>query len=146
LTHDIDQIYFTKKEIGLSAAMSMAKHQVKSGLKTSLNMIRRWKPLWNFKDIMVLEEKYNAKSSFYFKVLNESAPEFNYRIEDLENELGNVIDKEWEVGLQGTNEAHESFEQVRKQKERIEKRAWLFRKWSKMVIIHFLAFTTNPDI
>lgn len=83
LTHDIDAVYFSKAEIGFSAATSLVRHQIKSALKTSFNMIRKWRPLWNFRDIMTLEEKYAAKSSFYFLALEEHDLDFNYRIQDL---------------------------------------------------------------
>ena len=121
LTHDIDAVYLSRAEIGFSAATSLVKHQVKSALKMSSNLIRRWRPLWNFKDIMALEEKYGAKSSFYFLSLEEHDLDFNYRIQDLENELGNIVDKGWEVGLHGGLEAYDNLDKIREEKERLEK-------------------------
>ena len=121
LTHDIDQVYFSKNEIGFSAATSLTRHQIKSALKMSFNMMRRWKPLWNFKDIMALEEKYGAKSSFYFLALKDHDLDFNYRIEELKNELGNIVDNGWEVGLHGGHEAYNNLHEIREEKERLEK-------------------------
>lgn len=110
LTHDIDAVYLSRAEIGFSAAASLVKHQVKSALKRSSNMIRRWRPLWNFKNIVELEEKHGTKSSFYFLSLEEHDLDFNYRIQDLENELGNIVDEGWEVGLHGGLEAYDNLD------------------------------------
>jgi peptidoglycan/xylan/chitin deacetylase (PgdA/CDA1 family) len=121
LTHDIDAVYLSRAEIGFSAATSLVKHQVKNAFKMSSKMIRRWRPLWNFKDIMALEEKYGAKSSFYFLSLEEKDTDFSYRIQDLENELGNIVDKGWEVGLHGGHRAYDSLDEIRAEKERLEK-------------------------
>ena len=40
LTHDIDEVYLSRAEIGFSAATSLVKHQVKSALKMSSKMIK----------------------------------------------------------------------------------------------------------
>ncbi|MCJ7634681.1 hypothetical protein MUP77_20110, partial [Candidatus Bathyarchaeota archaeon] len=120
LTHDVDAVYFSKAEIGFSAATSLARHQAKNALKTCFNMVR-WKPLWNFNDIITLEEKYGAKSSFYFLALEDHDLDFNYRIQDLENELGNITDQGWEVGLHGGHDAYNNLSEIRIEKERLEK-------------------------
>lgn len=77
--------------------------------------------MWNFKDIIALEEKYGAKSSFYFLSLEEKDLDFNYKIKDLEYELGNIVDKGWEVGLHVGLEAFDDLGKIREEKERIEK-------------------------
>jgi peptidoglycan/xylan/chitin deacetylase (PgdA/CDA1 family) len=78
-------------------------------------------PYWNFKEIMQLEEKYGAKSSFYFLAIDRDIRRFRYNIEDLENELGFIVDKGWEVGLHGGYYAYNSLEEMEKEKRRLEK-------------------------
>ena len=121
LTHDIDNVYLSKSEIIFKAAKSLKEHQIKSAFKMISNKInKKWNPWWNFKDIMNLEEKYNAKSSFYLLVLNEEDLDFNFRVEDLEHEIGYITDNGWEVGLHGGHEAYSNLEEVKKNKNRLE--------------------------
>lgn len=71
LTHDIDAVYPSRLSVTLGAAKSLMQHQIKNAFKTLLKSIKKRRNLWwNFKDIMALEAKYGAKSSFYFLALN----------------------------------------------------------------------------
>ena len=73
LTHDIDTIYFQNGLINnmYEIAKSLWQGQIKTAFKRPFyNRIKRWNPIWNFKDIITLEKKYRAKSSFYFDLLN----------------------------------------------------------------------------
>jgi peptidoglycan/xylan/chitin deacetylase (PgdA/CDA1 family) len=123
LTHDIDYIY------------PPFSHDVLSFLyylkNLELGKIKNqffWKyegkeksPYWNFDEIMKLEEKHDAKSSFYFMATEEDIRRFRYDIEDLENTLGSIVDNGWEVGLHGGYNAYNSLETILKEKKRIEK-------------------------
>jgi peptidoglycan/xylan/chitin deacetylase (PgdA/CDA1 family) len=82
---------------------------------------KKWNPWWNFKDIMALEEKYNAKSSFYFLALNKEDLDFNFKIEDLEYEITDIADNGWEVGLHGGHEAYNNLDEINKEKKNLEK-------------------------
>ena len=141
LTHDIDSVYFSKSEIISMAIKLLKEHKIRN-LKILLSKInKRWNPLWNFKDIMDLEEKYNAKSSFYFLTLDKEDLDFNFEIEDLEHEIGIIRDRGWEVGLHGGHNAYNNFEEIKKEKDKIE------RVLNKKVIgyrNHFLRFKV-PD-
>ncbi|MEM2195289.1 MAG: polysaccharide deacetylase family protein [Candidatus Methanomethylicia archaeon] len=120
LTHDIDMIYISKKIYHCLRALNY--RQFKQAFKILFSDLNReWNQLWNFKYIMELEEKYNAKSSFYLLALNRSNLHFNYEIEDLKNELGNIIDKGWEVGLHGGYEAYNNLDEILEEKKRLEK-------------------------
>ena len=124
LTHDIDAVYpYTSKlSILYNAAKLLTQHQIKSAFKTLFSSItKKWNPYWNFKDIMALEEKYNAKSSFYFLTLNKGDLDFNFKIEDLEHEIGNIADNGWEVGLHGGHEAYNKLDVIKEKKKRLEK-------------------------
>jgi hypothetical protein len=89
LTHDIDSVYPTKLDTMFSVAKFVAQYQIKRASKMLFSKInKRWNPYWNFKDIMALEEKYGAKSSFYFLMLNKDIGKINYDILCLKNKLG----------------------------------------------------------
>ena len=124
LTHDIDVVYLSKLSIILGAAKSLLiQHQIKSAFKMLFNNInKKWNPWWNFKDIMALEEKYGAKSSFYFLTLNKGDLDFNFEVEDLEHEIGNIVaGNGWEVGLHGGHEAYNNLDEIKEKKKRLEK-------------------------
>ena len=70
---------------------------------------------------MELEAKYNAKSSFYFMVLKPGEQDFNYEIDDLEEELKFISDHGWEIGLHGGHESYKSFEDLKEKKHKLEK-------------------------
>lgn len=120
LTHDIDSIY---SNVSLSRTVKSLIHgQIKGAFKTTLNKrYKKWNPLWNFKKIMALEDKYNAKSSFFFLALDKEDLDFNYHIEDLENEIGNIADTGWEVGLHGGHESYKNLNEIKEKKQNLEK-------------------------
>lgn len=109
LSHDIDLVYSTILKLASEIKISLPKLHIR------INSLR------SFDRIMKLEEKYDAKSSFYFLALDKGDLDFNYRIEELENWLGKIIDNGWEVGLHGGHKAYNNLEEIKKQKERIEK-------------------------
>ncbi len=109
LTHDIDVVNFSK----LATLKNIAKSLIFNN--------KKWDQLWNFKDFMSLEEKYNAKSSFYFLTLNKEDMDFNFKIEDLEQEIANIADNGWEVGLHGGHEAYNHLDVINAKKKQLEK-------------------------
>ncbi len=121
LTHDIDTVYgshFSK--------ISAALHSLKSGeLRKSIESVSQIRskkyPLCNFKEIMALEEKYDATSSFYFLALTPEDNDYRYDVSDLESEIGTIADAGWEVGLHGGHQAYCDLQQLQVEKERLEK-------------------------
>lgn len=122
LTHDIDVVYPSNL-----AAMYVTYSALKAGqfintLKTPLSVInKRYNPYWNFEKIINLENKYNAKSSFYFLSLDPDETDYNYKIEDLGNEISNISDKGWEVGLHGGHSSYNNLKDLEHQKIKLEK-------------------------
>ncbi|MCD5401167.1 polysaccharide deacetylase family protein, partial [candidate division NPL-UPA2 bacterium] len=124
LTHDIDAIYPYPSRLSTiyNASKSLKEGQFKDAFKILFsNINKKWNQLWNLKDIMVLEEKYEAKSSFYFLALNEKDRDFNFKVEDLEQELRHIVENGWEVGLHGGHKAYNNLDEIVKEKERLEK-------------------------
>jgi len=124
LTHDIDAVYPYTSSLSVmyNAAKSLKERKIKNAFKMLLNNInKRWNPWWNFNDIMTLEEKYRAKSSFYFLVLDKRDLDFNFRIDDLESELENITDNGCEVGLHGGHNAYNNLDEIKEKKKRLER-------------------------
>lgn len=141
LTHDIDVLnnpFISRVYHCLRAMMQGDKKMACRRLKSIFN---KKKPYYNLQEIMNLEEKYDAKSTFYFMALNPGDKDYNYNIDDIKNELKLIDDKGWEVGLHGSHDAWNSYETLINEKERLEK------AFGKKVVgyrNHFLRFKV-PD-
>lgn len=143
LTHDIDDIYPPLRHMLVSSLYSLKHLDLNDIRSQTLWKIKGKKhsPYLNFNQIMEIENKYDAKSSFYFITATKDPLRFRYNIEEIENELGEVLDNGCEVGLHGGYYAYDSFENIRAEKERLEavsgKRAIGYRN-------HYLRFKV-PD-
>jgi peptidoglycan/xylan/chitin deacetylase (PgdA/CDA1 family) len=123
LTHDVDEIYPPLKHTLLSTVTCL-KNLDLSGLRQQVFWWLHGKeqsPYWNFQEIMDLEEKYDARSSFYFLATDTDIKRFRYDIEDLEGELGRIVDRGWEVGLHGSYYAYNDLERILEEKGRLER-------------------------
>jgi peptidoglycan/xylan/chitin deacetylase (PgdA/CDA1 family) len=123
LTHDVDEIYPPFSHTVLSS-LHHIKNLNLSGLKNQLLWRQKGKeasPYWNFKEIMALEKKHNAKSSFYFLADERDIRRFRYNVEALENEIGFIADEGWDVGLHGGYYAYDDLQEIKKEKDRLEK-------------------------
>lgn len=122
LTHDVDEIFPPYTHTLLSTMACVRKMNL-MGIKDQL--LWKWygkekSPYWNFQEIMDLEEKYGARSSFYFLATDADIRRFRYNIEDLKWELGRIVDKGWEVGLHGGYYAFNDLEEILTEKKRLE--------------------------
>ena len=122
LTHDVDEIYPPCKHTILSL-MTCIKNMDIKGLKNQTSWKHHGKeksPYWNFKEIMNLEKKYGARSTFYFLATDKDIRRFRYHIEDLNGELGKIIDRGWEVGLHGGYYTFNDMNEILMEKKRLE--------------------------
>lgn len=121
LTHDIDSVYFSKRGITSSAFNAIINGRIKNGLKIVFSKLnKKWNPWWNFNEIMALENRYGAKSSFYFLALSKENFDFNFNIEDLNSDINNAADNGWEIGLHGGHEAYNSLDEIMEEKYKLE--------------------------
>ncbi len=124
LTHDIDDIYPPLSYRALNSLHHLKRLDLK-GMRREIF----WKKdrngsysYRNFRDIMQIEERYGAKSSFYFMATDQNIQQSRlYDVEILESDLGDIVDKGWEVGLHGGYFSYDSAEAIKKEKRRLEK-------------------------
>ena len=121
LTHDIDELYKTVGTKTYEALINLRNAHLASGMSSFAQIRSKKVPWWNFSDIMALEDRYNAKSSFYFMVQNPDDRDYNYDIEDCESIIGELSDRGNEVGLHGGHTTYNSPDQMKEQKQRLEK-------------------------
>ena len=122
LTHDVDEIYPPCGHILLSSLTSLGKRDVEKFREQVYWKLhgKEMSPYRNFNKIMDLEEKYGARSSFYFLATTTDIRRFRYNIEDLKDELGQIDERGWEVGLHGGYYAYNDFEEILREKQRLE--------------------------
>jgi peptidoglycan/xylan/chitin deacetylase (PgdA/CDA1 family) len=121
LTHDIDRLYKTKALKGYDIFQNIHKRNFSKVMHSFLELRSKKTPWWNFSDIMDLEEKYGAKSSFYFMVQDPGDYEYSYDIEDCDTILGELSDGGWEVGLHGGCNMFNNPAEIKEKKQRLEK-------------------------
>ena len=122
MTHDIDNVYYSRLRVIYSSFKYLQKLQIKNAMRMVFNNThKKWNVLWNFNDIMNIEKKYEAKSSFFFLALKEDEQDFRYRIENLEYEIGNIVDNGFEVCLHGGQSAYNDLDVIIEEKQRLEK-------------------------
>jgi len=112
LTHDIDHIYPSWKYRGFTSLKLASKFKFKKSLA---RFFKNENPYLNFRKIISLEKKYDAKSSFYI-MLDES----NYDAFELKGELINIIDNLHEVGLHGGYHTYNDLDLMKGEKEKLE--------------------------
>lgn len=123
LTHDVDDIYPPLSHLVLACLDSLKKldwSQFKEHLFWQIKG-KQFSPYLNFREIIAIEEKYNAKSSFYFITATKDPRRFRYNIEDIKDELVNIVERGWEVGLHGGYYSYNDLEAIKLEKSRLEK-------------------------
>lgn len=68
LTHDIDILYESKITKAMESLSQLSKARLAGCLKSLAKIRSKKLPWWNFSDILGLEARYDAKSSFFFMV------------------------------------------------------------------------------
>lgn len=121
LTHDIDTVYQSITAKGLSALRHLIGGKHMEAIQSIARTRSKDLPLRNFSAIMDLEEKYGAKSTFFLMAENPGERDYAYSIEDLEPDIGEIIDRGWEVGLHGGHATYLDLHEIKGKKERLEK-------------------------
>lgn len=122
LTHDVDDLYVAWPHIVFSIIFFPKYRNIRelySMIEGALS--RKNSPYINFRKIIQIEEKYGAKSSFYFLSTDKDVLRFRYNIGDFEKEIGYIVDKGYEVGLHTGYYSFDNLEDIRKEKKEIEK-------------------------
>lgn len=119
LSHDVDVLcphnYF-RKELDSIRSFTVGDFR---GTIDKLSKPRVVRPFLDSREIMALEEKYGARSSFYF-IAVDGGPDRSYDINEIKDDLKFIDGSGWEVGLHGSQAAHADLERMIKEKGLLE--------------------------
>ena len=121
LTHDIDFVYKSIVKKSYAALHHLHNARFSECVTSLLEMRSKKVPWWNFSEIMAIEERYDAKSSFYFMVQDPDDQDYAYSIEDCDMVIKEISVKGWEVGLHGGHTAFNNLDEIKAKKARLEK-------------------------
>ncbi|MDD1676443.1 MAG: polysaccharide deacetylase family protein [Methanomicrobiales archaeon] len=122
LSHDIDFIAYPMRNLAASAALSLARGKPGKAWGTMrAGMNRKQGPLRNFRQIMALEKKYGAVSSFYFLAAENGEPDFSYALDQVAPDLQGIAESGWEVGLHASRLAHKDPIQLAREIQRLQR-------------------------
>ncbi|MCJ7445193.1 MAG: polysaccharide deacetylase family protein [Methanotrichaceae archaeon] len=122
LTHDVDDIYppYTHTILSLiSSLRNPSFHEINRHIFWRIKG-NKFSPYRNFNDIINLEKKYGGASTFFFLAANHDIRRFRYDIEEMEYELGNLIDNGCEIGLHGGYNSYNNKKYIKEEKHRLE--------------------------
>ncbi|MDP2900312.1 MAG: hypothetical protein Q8O47_05025 [Candidatus Bathyarchaeota archaeon] len=97
LTHDIDKAYLSdgRKLINLLRSR-LGRRTLGENLG---DLSSKEKPNCNFDDIMNLEERYGAKSTFFLLALGSGEKDYNYDVDSLSDYMSAILNRGFEVGF-----------------------------------------------
>nr|WP_319375692.1 polysaccharide deacetylase family protein [uncultured Methanoregula sp.] len=121
LTHDIDTLYESCATKSITALRHLSHAHIRSSMRSLGQMRSKKIPNWNFSDIMRLESRYSAKSTFFFMAENSGDRDYAYDINDCETVMGELIDGGWEIGMHGGHTTYKDPQEMSVKKQRLEK-------------------------
>jgi len=122
LTHDVDVVRASTLRAAYDAALAVRRRQVGQALEAMLGRVwKRYNHAWNFSQIMDIEARHGARSSFYCLALEPGEHDFNFRVNEVQEDLREIVRRGWEVGLHGGHRAYRDLDALRQEKDRIER-------------------------
>jgi hypothetical protein len=116
LSHDIDTLFSTR--------MSKLKKVIRSNQKNityfSNLLSNKIDSDLDVKNIIFVEQAFDATSSFYFLSLEKEDPDFNYKVEDIAEQFDLIKNSGSEIGLHGGHDAYNSGLRMALEKEKLE--------------------------
>jgi len=142
LTHDIDQLFVPNKEILKNAVKGISRGSLNKFSSTLSNLFnKRNSPYFNIQNILEIEKRYQANSTFFFLALDKGEKDFNYNIDEVKDVLRKIKENDSEIGLHAGHLAYNDLKKLSQEKQKLENTIN-----SKVIGIrnHFLKFK-NPE-
>jgi hypothetical protein len=121
LTHDVDDIYVKPKHLLYAAWPWNNSRQKKSILPLAYGLLNKRKsPYLNFKEILDLEHKYDAASSFYLLGSPDDIFGHKYTLKELEGEMKTILNAKSEIGFHTGYSIYNDTQAIVREKRQME--------------------------
>jgi peptidoglycan/xylan/chitin deacetylase (PgdA/CDA1 family) len=124
LTHDVDMVRTTIFGTAERAARAVRNHDFRRLGEAASQLLGRFDkrsdPYRNFSEVIDMEDKFGARSSFFFLARRFWDGGWTYNIEELKDELRNIANAGWEVGLHGSPQSVEDLGALQEERRRLE--------------------------
>ncbi len=121
LSHDVDDITISPRQVFRSLLPFPLHRDQLGSLRFLKTHITKKKPYVNFREIIDLEKKYDATSSFFFLATREDVFGIKYGLEEIMNELPALLTHDCEIGLHTGFFSFDDLRKIKGEKERLEK-------------------------
>jgi hypothetical protein len=122
LTHDIDDIYVENRHLFLSLLYFPKNGDLKGIYNLAKGRLNKsYSPYNNFKKIIGVEQQYDAASTFYFLSSPDDIYGRKYRLEDIEDTLGFILDQGCEIGFHTGYYHYDDSEKIKGEKAYMER-------------------------
>jgi len=121
LSHDIDDINISSRQLFRSIIPYPFHRDHLGSIRFISSYLKKEKPYMNFKKIIEIEKKYGATSSFFFLTTDEDVFGKKYQIEELQDEIHYILDRECEIGLHTGFYSFDDLQRIKTEKEKLEK-------------------------
>ena len=120
LSHDIDDVTTSFRQLIRSFGPYPLHKQKLGFLKFIRACYKKQNPYLNFKEIIRLEKKYDANSSFFFLASEKDIFGDKYKIEDIQDDISYIIEQDCEIGLHTSFYAYNNLDLIKSEKKNLE--------------------------
>ena len=123
LSHDIDTLFYNVSPIKFADHLlrDVVKSRWPESKRRTKSYFKKKKFAYeNIESILNVEQKYKAKSTFFFLSLLEKEPDYNYSLEQITDIFNLIDDNGCEIGLHGGHEAFDSIDKMALEKKQLE--------------------------
>lgn len=125
LTHDIDFL----KPGRLYLSLLPIKRFLHLDFRGTINALKRWPSLisgrpinpWEYKKVVDIENGLGVKSTFFFMTGGRSKHDYPYNIEKMGEELAELKNTGFELGLHGSYDSYKNKEMLEEERRKLEK-------------------------
>ncbi len=120
LSHDVDDIAGSSRQT-LRSLLPYPLHRDPFGFLRFLSLHERKEKLYmNFQQIIDLERRYDASSTFFFLSTPEDVFGTKYRLEGIADELHAILDSDCEIGLHTSFSTYDDLQKIKVEKAALE--------------------------
>lgn len=142
VSHDIDLLYnhnSLKGNLFWGSMGLLSGNRPKANYHFSSISNRKINESWRIEHTLELLNEYKLSSSFYFLALESAERDFNYRIEQVEEEIAKIQAAGHEIGLHGGHDAYADAQKMQEEKNKLE-------SITKKVLIGYRSHFLNLEI